>query len=98
MPRRSLRLGGVCIVLGLATLFGVRSSLNPATIEPDGDGVAATSVAEDVVIPPFAQGDASAFPSWVSGVHPSWDGGVGDGFGAANMQVRALLCSVCDTR
>lgn len=96
---RSLRLGGVGIILGLATLVVVRSSLTPATIEPDGDDIVTRSFAEGdvVVIPPFAQGDASEFPSWTSGVHPSWDGSVGDGFGAANMQVRASLCFACGT-
>ena len=86
---RSLRLVGLCIILGLTSLIAVRSFSEPDTIEPEGDEVATTS---------FAGGDASEFTSWDRGGHPSWDGGPGDGFGAADMQVRVSVCSVCSTR
>lgn len=78
-------LGGVCAIVGLATLLGVRSALSPATAGHGEDSAGATSLAEadSVDHASVAEEDVS--------VVPSWDGGVGDAFGAANMQVRTVF-------
>lgn len=96
---RSLRLGGFGFILGLAAFIVVCSSSTPATTKPDRDGVATPSSNEGevFVIPTFAQRDTRESPSSISGVHPSWDGSVGDGFGAANMQVSASVSFACDS-